>query len=542
MVIFEELPEDLALMILLRLPVKSLSRFKSVSKSWCTLIRDPSFIAKHIKFNSYRDFLLVTHLDQSANSQVFSFFTHQTFEPAGSLVHNLNRIQGNSLFVQILGPCNGVFCLFDGKETIALWNPAIKELQIVPPSDVIPPPNAGTLDTCIGFGFDPKTEDYKVLAFKHLCTHSVNAMAHAELYSLQSNSWKLVDVADEFQPLGNLPISAFNPSIDGVFSWFEMDDHVDKVIFSFDMSKAVFMKTHLPDYGIPSKRVHGKLVSFKNSLAFIHDYSLGETAKGFDVWILGEYGSMSSWTKYLTIGPVAEVKVPLGFLKSGELLFEDIHGELICYDSTTEAMKKLNVGGAKNSLSIFHYRESLVSVKTGKEPEGDSSNRFRSKFEPVGPTKGGPVIDHQAAGWLAGFRLLALPPVKLEGVLQVHPCLPPTFEDNLKNRLSRTIRDGHDGDHRIHPQRRREHARIRHEQPLHLPRLPPLVHRRSLRVDPHPARAHLMGRRDRGLMGLQARRARGLDEPLELVEARLLDVETGPISVVGPDLLRPRRR
>lgn len=386
MVIFDQLPEDVSEMILLRLPVKSLSRFKCVSKSWCALIKDPSFIAKHIRFNNYRDFLFINHLDHSSNTQVLSFLSHQSFEVAGTLVHNLNRIQGyNSLFVQILGPCNGIFCLFDGKDTIALWNPAIKEeLQIIPSSNVTPPPNAGTLDTCIGFGYDPISEDYKVLAFKHMCTYSANAMAHAELYSQKSNTWKMIQVEDEFQPLGNLPISAFNPSIDGVFSWFEMDENVDKVIFSFDMGKEVFTKTHLPDYGIPSKRVHGKLVSFKNSLAFIHDYSLGETAKGFDVWVLGEYGVRESWTKYLTIGPLNGVQVPLGFSKSGELLFEDSHGQLISCDPNTEAMNKINVGGAKNTLSVFHYRESLVSVKLGQESAGGTQNlqSFRFNFEP----------------------------------------------------------------------------------------------------------------------------------------------------------------
>ena len=190
-------------------------------------------------------------------------------------------------------------------------------------------------------------------------------MAHAELYTLSSDSWKLIHVDDEFQPLGNLPTSSFNPSIDGIFSWFEMDDNVDKVIFSFDMSKEAFTKTHLPDYGIPSKRVHGKLVSFNNSLSFIHDYPLGDTAKGFDVWVLGEYGVKESWTKYLTIGPLPGIEVPLGFSKTSELLFEDSQGELICCDPTTQIMKKLNVSGAKTTLKVCHYRESLVSVKRG---------------------------------------------------------------------------------------------------------------------------------------------------------------------------------
>ncbi|XP_042515312.1 F-box protein CPR1-like [Macadamia integrifolia] len=44
----KNLPEDLIIDILSRLPVKSLLRFRCVSKPWCTLITDPSFIKMHL--------------------------------------------------------------------------------------------------------------------------------------------------------------------------------------------------------------------------------------------------------------------------------------------------------------------------------------------------------------------------------------------------------------------------------------------------------------------------------------------------------------
>jgi hypothetical protein len=43
-----ELPEELVLEILIRLPVKSLRCFKCVSKAWRTEISDPSFILSHL--------------------------------------------------------------------------------------------------------------------------------------------------------------------------------------------------------------------------------------------------------------------------------------------------------------------------------------------------------------------------------------------------------------------------------------------------------------------------------------------------------------
>lgn len=42
----KHIPEDVVEEILLRLPCKSLARFKCVSKSWCAMIRGRSFINK----------------------------------------------------------------------------------------------------------------------------------------------------------------------------------------------------------------------------------------------------------------------------------------------------------------------------------------------------------------------------------------------------------------------------------------------------------------------------------------------------------------
>ncbi|CAL9230407.1 unnamed protein product [Arabidopsis halleri] len=41
---FDEIPRDLVIEILARLPVKSVARFLTVSKSWATTIRSPEFI------------------------------------------------------------------------------------------------------------------------------------------------------------------------------------------------------------------------------------------------------------------------------------------------------------------------------------------------------------------------------------------------------------------------------------------------------------------------------------------------------------------
>jgi len=368
------LPADAIQEILSRLPVKSLARFKCVSKSWLGLITNPHFIIRHfIGKNNNHESVLISHL-RPGKRQVLSLLCHEALETE-SRCFQLSYANPNGEFrsyVQIIGPCQGVFCLFDGKDNILLWNPATRDLKLLPQSHVEPPTNAYPFDICVGFGFDAKNDDYKVLAYKHMCLPSSATIAHAEMYSLKTNKWREVDVGEEFRPTGNLPHSPCNPSIDGVFSWFEIDNHVEKVIFSFDMKKEVFMKTQFPDYdGIPSKRVTGCLASLRSSLAFIQ-YPLEGISRSFDVWVLGEYGVRESWTKQLSIGPILGARAPLAFWKNGELLFEDTRRKLVSYDPITQDTKELETRGVEHFLQVVPYQESLVRLQgSDEDPEQD---------------------------------------------------------------------------------------------------------------------------------------------------------------------------
>lgn len=380
MVIFVTLPEDVILEILSRLPVKSLHRFKCVSKSWCALINDPHFMIKHLTSSNNHEFLLISHLDP-VKWQIVSLVSSETLETKSKHFQiSYNSLNENLRFAKVLGPCNGVICLSDAKYgTIYLWNPANQQLKNLPKSHVEPPLNAITFDICVGFGFDNKSNEYKVLVFKHMCFPSSSTIAHAELYTLSTNKWKKVNVGEEFQPTGNLPYSSSNPSVDGIFSWFDIDNYVEKVIFSFDMKNEVFTKTQLPDYnGIPSKSVHGSLTSLKNSLVFIHDYLLGGLNTSFDVWVLGEYGIRESWMKQLTIGPMLGVTTPLGFWNNGELLLEDDQKKLVSYDSITQDMKDIQAQGVVHILQVIPLKESLVCFK---ETKGESGlDRHKTSF------------------------------------------------------------------------------------------------------------------------------------------------------------------
>lgn len=67
--------------------------------------------------------------------------------------------------VNFCGPCNGLICI-SNEETIVLCNPAIREFNVVPrPFSVSPQWRINI--SALGLGFDPTTNDYKVVAMFH---------------------------------------------------------------------------------------------------------------------------------------------------------------------------------------------------------------------------------------------------------------------------------------------------------------------------------------------------------------------------------------
>jgi hypothetical protein len=66
-------PNEVVINILSQLPVKSLIRFKYVSRTWSSLISSPNFIAAHLKFYSFQHppYLLFRHYNDQHKKDRF---------------------------------------------------------------------------------------------------------------------------------------------------------------------------------------------------------------------------------------------------------------------------------------------------------------------------------------------------------------------------------------------------------------------------------------------------------------------------------------
>ena len=136
----DHLPYDIVLNILANLPVKSVLRFRCVSKTWDSSITTPSFISTHFNLSN----------NNSNLAYLINFASTTTFDstiPSFSAGYDptFNRISEypipSSFFPSHYSypadSCNGLVCFTNHKNlptstgAIYLWNPSIRKLKEV---------------------------------------------------------------------------------------------------------------------------------------------------------------------------------------------------------------------------------------------------------------------------------------------------------------------------------------------------------------------------------------------------------------------------
>lgn len=378
--------------ILSRMPVKSLRRFACVNKPWYQLIKSPDFISKHLHtYNKHMNQtdsvnLLVSRIrratfgpsgvNRKAFVSLLSFYTpnNSTSLNLLDLIYNHHEVY----HLEILGPCNGLYCLYSIPTLIV--NPSMREFRILP--DCPSPPDTYRLQHFTGFGFDPNTNDYKVVMIMDTWLYETEEQLpwRIEIYSLNSDSWRSIDCSLP-------PVSVWGPSwidafVHGAYHWWAYDAAGDMVL-AFDMQNETFQTFRMPNVRSSTQDYVGTVAKFKESLAVIV-YPRRGTEKSFDLWVMEDYGNEGSWTKHFIIGPIVGANRPLGFLEEKHLfLLEDNNGRMVFYDLLTEETMHTGFHGEEDSLQAIVYMESLISVRRDNENFQEGASVFGMIPDPL---------------------------------------------------------------------------------------------------------------------------------------------------------------
>ncbi|KAL1552856.1 F-box/kelch-repeat protein-like protein [Salvia divinorum] len=182
------LPEEIFEEIISNLPVKSLLRFRCVSKSWCCLIDSNRFIKTHLQKST-------THSRRHERwlERWQYIFTSYSRNPILQFMRLPNNVQNpiddpiNHHIIpssKIVGHSNGLVCILNLPALFFLWNPSTRI------SIQLPRPDCEEFDCIVklGFGWDEQSDACKVFAVL-----SKKETKMGKIYSSKTNSWKTVE-------------------------------------------------------------------------------------------------------------------------------------------------------------------------------------------------------------------------------------------------------------------------------------------------------------------------------------------------------------
>ncbi|XP_050283046.1 F-box/kelch-repeat protein At3g23880-like isoform X3 [Quercus robur] len=346
----EYLPYDVLPDILHGLPVKSLIRFRCVSKSWNSLITSPAFINSNLtRSPSDSNKLIVRYLDVICQVERYKLIYEDNDNDDSSSSEQIQDLEfplrcSSRDYFQLVGSANGLFCLHEGNRVI-LWNPCIRKFITLPNPSFI-----DVFHCYLAIGFDLRTDDYKVVRIAY---QSVNVRCEGakpplvEVYSVSEGSWRVTNGGDSYPP--RITISNWHPQaayLNGAvyFAANDWGDAQSLIVLSFDLGDEVFRLISLPNGKFGLDADIGTSV-FNGLLSLIcYGYQHLSIVKSCSVWVMKEDGVVDSWTKQFTIElNMLRWKV-LGFLKNDHVLVQKIksHGsKLLSYDPESQQVKNL---------------------------------------------------------------------------------------------------------------------------------------------------------------------------------------------------------
>ncbi|XP_026426050.1 F-box/kelch-repeat protein At3g06240-like [Papaver somniferum] len=368
------IPQDIQEEILLRLPVKSILRFKSVCKTCCELLSSRKFIKDHLnlatknQLTNTKIMIGLSH-DMYAADDIFYSIDYASILYGAVVMDypndNNNNAITHSIRHFIVGSCNGLILLLtEDSEKLFLWNPSTREYK-----EIIRAPTA-VENLSYGFGYDFKTDNYKLVCIATGRSDDDGELdSFSEVYSYTAGSWSRGE---------NIPYVYSDVTggvlLNGALHWLGedashwSDDTATRkeTIICFDINSEKFMDLQLPEETMTCPEEKFNIHVLGDSLCLI----CGVRNVRVDVWVMQNYGVRESWTKQFIITQKEIIADPhslkiYGSVKDSGILIQ-VGDSLGLYDPKNDNIRTLNINGIiDGSFCSENYVESLVSVNSG---------------------------------------------------------------------------------------------------------------------------------------------------------------------------------
>ncbi|XP_026429251.1 F-box/kelch-repeat protein At3g06240-like [Papaver somniferum] len=298
-------PEDILKEIFLRLPGRSLLRFRCVSKSFCTLIDNPSFRSMNHELSYSRNNPSFMFCEAKRNKiYTIDYKSVSSLLPSSTTCefttnHMNYPLKFQDCEVVFLSSCNGLVWIHLRKtggheKEYYIWNPATEVYKSIPM-----PREVKSLRRGYGFCYDYRTEDYKLV---RVVVDWASKCSDVDVYTVSSNSWKTTQI---------IPYNIYYQGYCGVLfcgalHWLMRTFGRDSthVLVCFDIVNKRFEEVALPETPMPypEEPLEADMLDLGigvlgGCICLIYRFF----GVGVDVWMMQEYGVRKSWTKSFSI-------------------------------------------------------------------------------------------------------------------------------------------------------------------------------------------------------------------------------------------------
>ncbi|KAF5741389.1 F-box protein [Tripterygium wilfordii] len=308
------LPRELALDILSKLPIASILQAKLVCRSWRNLVRHPLLLRMHFSCTAEDNTVVVLHSDHPVRNQLLTV----EFSADNENTEIVKRIDLPMMpEFDVVGSINGFLCFCDSfyKNSLYLYNPRANSHKELPGSERFP-----NQDVVLGFGFHPKTEEFKVVKIVYYSRFHHGIFARHRLSRQQSEVQILtLGCNKSWRSLGQLPYNLIQPPCQVLFKerlhWVtrpHRDSHGMRII-SFDLAEEQFQIVPTPECGSLDRCGFTLVVlgDYLSAAVWCLDGKL-------EIWVMKEYDVKESWMKDFNIDATY---VPRGFEQDVDISF-----------------------------------------------------------------------------------------------------------------------------------------------------------------------------------------------------------------------------
>ncbi|XP_010507722.1 PREDICTED: F-box/kelch-repeat protein At2g43445 [Camelina sativa] len=356
--------------ILHGLPLKSILKFKAVSKQWRSILESDLFMERRMNVQKNRRKILAAY---NCN-----YGRRPCILPAET------RFQGDEEIVYLhCDPalpsmtCDGLVCITE-PDWFNVLNPSTGELRRFPPG---PDPVKGAhANWLLGFGRDKVTGSYKIV---RMCFDDCYELG---LLDVGTGEWSQLMPPPHIIDAGSKSVH-----VNGSIYWLQIRRYYS--ILTLDLHKQRFYRVPYPDTWVTQET---QLVNLEDRLAISMTTKVGPGEWTLEIWCMDleeiRWSKNISWNTYswsktysislphrvVVSRPWQEISwfTPVSVSKQGNIVFYDNHKRLFRYCPGTDEIRCLS----SNICVISSYVEELVPLpfKSG-HPHHDLENSY-SKF------------------------------------------------------------------------------------------------------------------------------------------------------------------